>query len=427
MKRYLSYIFGIIITDLCLFPVSLAAFPAANFKMILAAIGLFLFLAKKMSKQDPSISMTLLGLTVISCFISFAGFFSTVINDTSDYVLAIYVVSMLVWYFSAYAVIQCLYLIHKKVDLVIVGNYLIAVCVAQCIIALLIENVSAIGQFVDNNFYSDLIDVPKLRLMKRIYGIGCALDVAGIRFSCVEIILVYIVFKRATTIQTKESIAYWISFIIILVIGSMIARTTTVGAIAAMLFFVVCLGKRFGIETPKALFFSFIILILLGCFAVIWLKSNPNNIKNLNQHLEFAFEGFYNYYRTGSFETHSTNILQSMYRWPENLKTWLYGDGLWDVDGHFYMFTDVGYIRFLFYFGLPGLLSFISLYIFATIEGRRLFPEDKVVFILLFIINMVVWAKVSTDTFVVFAILLNAGEMMSAKSQSIKEGYNYAV
>ena len=58
-----------------------------------------------------------------------------------------------------------------------------------------------------------------------------------------------------------------------------------------------------------------------------------------------------------------------MYVFPDNLKTWLIGDGYfsnpYNIDpyftgrfvGGYYMSTDVGYLRFIFYSGLVGIGS----------------------------------------------------------------------
>lgn len=61
-----------------------------------------------------------------------------------------------------------------------------------------------------------------------------------------------------------------------------------------------------------------------------------------------------------------------MYIFPDNLKTWFLGDGYLNnpfdtepyytgIDWHgYYQNTDVGYLRFIFYFGLFGLILFCA-------------------------------------------------------------------
>lgn len=59
-----------------------------------------------------------------------------------------------------------------------------------------------------------------------------------------------------------------------------------------------------------------------------------------------------------------------MWIWPDNPMTWLIGDGYFNnpinsnpyyigpASTNYYMGTDVGYCRFIFYFGLIGLSAF---------------------------------------------------------------------
>ena len=103
---------------------------------------------------------------------------------------------------------------------------------------------------------------------------------------------------------------------------------------------------------------------------------------------------------------------------PDNLKTWLIGDGYmenpYDKEpyyvgpnfGGFYMATDVGYLRFIFYFGIFGLLTFMY-YVFecAKVCMNR-FQNFRLLFLIILLINYVIWFKVSTDIFLVFALFL---------------------
>lgn len=107
-----------------------------------------------------------------------------------------------------------------------------------------------------------------------------------------------------------------------------------------------------------------------------------------------------------------------MYVFPESLKTWIIGDGYIvnpvDVDPYYtgdiyegyYMGTDVGYLRFIFYFGLIGLIAFsVFMYKSYRICCNRLVAY-KNLFLLILLINFIVWFKVSTDVFLVFALFL---------------------
>ena len=72
----------------------------------------------------------------------------------------------------------------------------------------------------------------------------------------------------------------------------------------------------------------------------------------------------------------------------------------------FYQATDVGYLRFIFYFGLLGLFLFSF---FMCLSGKvcmQKFKKEKALFVLLLMVNFIVWFKVSTDIFLVFALFL---------------------
>ena len=81
-----------------------------------------------------------------------------------------------------------------------------------------------------------------------------------------------------------------------------------------------------------------------------------------------------------------------MYIFPENISTWIIGDGFWNShDGiGYYMHTDVGYLRMIYYFGIFGMIGFflINYYsiLFKNIEELRL---TKYIFLLyLAILNL---------------------------------------
>jgi hypothetical protein len=70
------------------------------------------------------------------------------------------------------------------------------------------------------------------------------------------------------------------------------------------------------------------------------------------------------------------------------------------------MGTDIGYLRFLFYFGIIGLVTFIAFFCKVAKVCSERFPKYATMFMLVLSINMIVWLKVATDIFLVFAIFL---------------------
>ena len=77
-----------------------------------------------------------------------------------------------------------------------------------------------------------------------------------------------------------------------------------------------------------------------------------------------------------------------------------------ELTGGYYKGTDVGYCRFLFYFGLIGLCAFMYFMYRAMQICWDRFESYRIMFVLIFALNCIVWIKVSSDLFSVFAIFL---------------------
>ena len=103
---------------------------------------------------------------------------------------------------------------------------------------------------------------------------------------------------------------------------------------------------------------------------------------------------------------------------PDNMKTWLIGDGYGanptGSDPYytgrsyhgFYMGTDIGYLRFIFFFGLFGMFSMITLFLCFWKIGCNRFTNLKGLMTLILAINLIIWFKATSDLLPIFAILL---------------------
>ena len=143
-----------------------------------------------------------------------------------------------------------------------------------------------------------------------------------------------------------------------------------------------------------------------------------NTSTSVHDNIRFGFEGFFSLVEKGHWETHSNNILKNMYDLPETTKTWLIGDGYFDdaiaVDPYylgyawkgFYHGTDVGYLRFIFYGGVFFMLMFVIYMLRVALVCMGRFKDYRLLFFALLILNYLVWLKVSSDLFPVFAIFL---------------------
>ena len=72
----------------------------------------------------------------------------------------------------------------------------------------------------------------------RLYGPGCALDVAGSRFAVVLIMIAYITTLKDDEVARKYIWLYIAAFLYITVVGNMMARTTIMGVGLALLYWI---------------------------------------------------------------------------------------------------------------------------------------------------------------------------------------------
>jgi hypothetical protein len=373
--------------------------------MMLALLGLLIFMQTCVNKKRVAVSREFFVASIIAAIFSFIGFFSTAYNNTNDYAYATYIISMWVWFWAAYAICSIINSVHGFLSVKLISNYLIGVCVMQCVLALLIDNVSSVKFFVDSfvggGKFMDDID--------RLYGVGAMLDVAGIRFSAVLVMIALLLCKDQAIRSSRWAIALYIFlFVLISVVGSMIARTTNVGMVVAFVYLVYATGilklriKYVNLKLWGVLLSVVFVLALVSIYLY-------DNVPEAHRLLRFAFEGFINWIETGKWETASTNKLQTMWIFPETLKTWIIGDGYFmdpTTPRLFYMETDVGYLRFIFYCGTIGLCAFSAFFVYLSVACYKKFPKEKELFILLLIVIFAMWIKVSTDIFLVYALLL---------------------
>ena len=412
--RILGMVLLTILTSFYFFPFEFTFLPGINTKMAMAGVGLILVIVQLARQGRSLINKDIFNLAIMAGVVSLIGFFSVIWNDTHDYTYATYIISMLVWLAGAYVVVQAIKRFHSNVSVELVCKYLVVVCLAQCLIAFTMTQYPPLKDFVDS-FLGSTGFMGKME--DRMYGIGASLDVAGSRFSVILVMIVYLLSKMATTDQKKYLGVYWGIFIVIAVIGNMISRTTTVGVIMSLAY--LCYITRiytFQMDLNMRYVWGWFIGILLVAISIMVYGYHTN--PSFQENLRFGFEGFFSLVEKGKWEVHSNDILKNMYVFPDNLKTWVIGDGYFDnpYDAEpyytgpkwrgFYKGTDVGYLRFIFYFGVIGLVAFsLFMYKVAQVCMNR-FTVYRSLFCVILLLNFAVWFKVSTDIFVVFALFL---------------------
>lgn len=418
--KFFGTILIIILTSLFYFPFATSFLPEANTKMVLAAVGLALFAYQATQRQNAEIDNTFASVSAWALLVSAVGLFSALANNSGDYTYASYIVSAWVWMGGAYTVIKCICTVYGKATLRLLTNILVTVCVVQCIISQIIDTNASFAEWVDRFMVSTGF---MGKAEGRLYGIGCALDVAGLKFCAVLILLAYFAVNPSRKINAYiETSLYVIAFFIIGILGSMISRTTSIGVLLAIAYWIwTSIYNRHSATKWKSLYFWKTIFISLTLLipTIIYLYQTD---ADFHEKLRFGFEGFFSLAEKGEWDVSSNNRLMGMWVWPDNPATWLIGDGYFnspDANSYYigpsiikgyYMGTDIGYCRFVFYFGLIGLAIFCAYFVNCAKQCSNIVPQCRILFWLILLINFIGWAKVSSDIFPIYALILMLGK-----------------
>ncbi len=406
-----------ILTSLFYFPFATSLLPTANTKMILAAVGLVFFLFQAAQRRNAVVGGTFVSISIWALLVSAAGLFSALVNDSGDYTYAGYIVSAWVWMGGAYVVIKCIKGVYGKATLRLLTNFLVTVCVVQCILSQIIDTNASFAEWVDSFMVSSGF---MGKVDGRLYGIGCALDVAGLKFCAVLVLLAYFAMNPSRKINVYlETSFYVLAFFIISVLGSMISRTTSIGMLVVIAYWI-CVSIYNNIRSSDSHNISYfwqIMAVALVLVIPIFIYLYQVDV-DFYEKLRFGFEGFFSLAEKGEWDVSSNNRLMGMWVWPDNTKTWLIGDGYFNSPdanpyyigpselGGYYMGTDIGYCRFVFYFGLIGLAIFSAYFVNCAKQCADNIPQFRILFWLILVINFIGWTKVSSDLFPIFALML---------------------
>ena len=414
MLRYIQIALAVLLTSFYFFPFEFTFLPGVNTKMAMAGVGLVLLGLQLGKARNQLFSKDMVTISAYALMVSLTSFIAVTLNETRDYTYVSYIISMWVWLSAAYVAVSVMRKIHGYVSVELVCNYLIAVCVFQCVSALLIDFVPSFRNIV-HDYISGTREL--YHESERLHGIGALLDPAGSRFAVVLTMIAFLAIRIADNVKRTQILWYLLAFLLIAIVGNIIARTTTVGIIIALAYLLYSTGlHRLTINKRTGYFILWLGGVLLVAIPLLTLLYHTN--EQIHDNLRFAFEGFFSLAEKGRWEVSSNEVLKSMIVFPDNPHTWLIGDGYFEDPTErdpyytgrnffgYYMQTDIGYLRFIFYGGIPCLLA-MAVFIWKSGRiGMRKFRDYSMLFWLLLAVNFTVWLKVSTDIFLAIALFL---------------------
>ena len=359
---------------------------------ILSVLGGIIFL-KDIKKARNLFQVKFILNLFFSFFLVFVSYLLTyVVNQNGDfYFLKEIVVLDVLLVFGGYFVFSLFKKYYKYVDIHIVLYYYLMCIIIQLVLSLLMFFSQSVYFLLDSMLLRSELEsiVVEGTRENRLIGFGVAFFTSGVMNS---IALVLIVFYSLLERKIISSTFLLSSFVFISVVGVMMSRTTMIGVIVAIIYY---------LFNKRNMFKAKYIFVLFLCSAFFFLGTFffDTNLFNQNSKLsvivDFGFELFENVFIKGEFSTNSTSKMLEMYKIiPDNLKTWFIGDGYFrsslNPELGYYKGTDIGIYRLIFNGGLIGVVFFLLLQYKVVFNLKRSFSFAAVIVvcIMLFIFNL---------------------------------------
>lgn len=394
MDLRMKNIFATIITFLYIYPLKFVFLPAHT-RLIFAVLGCTWLVLKLSSKKVRAYytKKELVILLILIAFIIVISLISLGINNTLDISLIRYAISCISTLFAGYFIITSLIKCNYNLNYMTITLLIVNVIFLQSILA----TTMYLSPEIKHILYG-VIDVPDkdIEIMARygntrIFGLGSYFFGAGV-INGLALIMISVLLKQYQFNQF-QSLLLLFKYLIILIIGMSMARTTIIGICLSL--YILLLPKINGLGiyfSKKNISFT----LKLFAFPIVTVVTLLALIPQINLFFQplftFAFEMFINLLTQNNIRTASTDHLTSMYIFPESIKTWIIGDGLWNYNNHYYMKTDVGYLRLIYYFGLSGLIVFLTFQCYLIFKSLNNHIPNKKYYLIflayLFILNL---------------------------------------
>jgi len=255
--------------------------------------------------------------------------------------------SEIAWFFSTYLIVLFIFKVHKHPTVDTVLKYIVGAVGLQCFITLIMYLNEGIADFFWSIQFQEQYneDVVGENSWQRLMGYGIAFFGAGANNGVGLVIISYLLVSKP--LKTNEFLFLTFLYVLIFYISLFMARTTVVGAgvgFAIIAFYYFFKKDTFNKKQVHRFAIAALFMMFSGYLFVMFYFENISS---------WAFELFTNFLQTGKLRTRSSDGLTQMFRVPETVGLFLFGDGRMIFRG-----TDVGFSRMLFYVGLVGSVLF---------------------------------------------------------------------
>ncbi|MDE7305409.1 MAG: hypothetical protein K2N04_05795 [Alistipes sp.] len=326
------------------FPVSLPGLPVTTDRLLqLAGIAYFVFVLK--GRLPRPLALFLLYSFVILVAISV----SLVLNGSTDDQTVKQALSSMMYVFGALVITACLRKIAGQDAFGTLLKWTLIVAAVQAALSLFLffnkELQASVIAFIGGDMGDHMLHFSAVRLI--------AIAKGQMQYGNMAVFYGIASFITMLWMGRTSSIVPKILFFLFFVAGILSARSYLLVLGVGLFVLFLLNAKKKGIA--RSIYYCMIGLFILVAITIAGMKYLENS--EYKETYEWAFEVFLNMAENGSLEAESTEVMKSMYVFPEKASTWIIGDGrLANPDDTFYMHTDIGYLRYLYCCGIIGSL-----------------------------------------------------------------------
>jgi hypothetical protein len=318
-----------------------------SFITLTAMVVVPYIVAKFLVSRDFSMPKNILNASILVFCTIFFIILSLFYNSTSDFLFVKTMISFFfaAW-FSAYFLVLFINRLYGKINFEILADFYIIAADIQIVLSILFFIFPKIGNVAYSLLWQAEVSKGTFEyvLGKRLLGFGAQFFGGGVKYGFVLLLIAAIL--KNNILPYQKALFYSISFLLIFLLGMMTSRTTFVGGALAML--ILC--KKGSVRNTKKILFY---VVFFGISIIsIFLLINERITGNL---IKFGYKVIVD---RREF-LRNINLYLKMQIFPDTFKTWIIGDGYLmnpkvTSELSYYMGTDVGYSRLLFYFGIIG-------------------------------------------------------------------------
>lgn len=412
-----------VVVFLCLFfyiyPIFLSFLPIPTDR-ILQVIGIVCILFTPKFSSQVFASRSIIKLILCALLVTFVGYVALLVNNSVDFYFIKYELEIVFHLFSAYLILLLFRQYKPNFTVVDMLDWIVIVTLAQALISFFFfiqpAYFKAYTSLLNSSTNQGLTERLS-QINKRLLGVGTGFFNGVISYGVSLLITAALPYLPGSYFYQKNKVKYILCFILITVAGILTGRTFFFAILLVIIFWCFMEKQRLLLFIRKS--FKRALLSCVMIFIAVLLFPDIIDSERIGRVLNFVFEIFVNYSETGELTTSSTERMAEMYAFPESLKTWVIGDGkmINENGAGYYKLIDIGFIRFIFYFGLVGLLIFLfSQYFYAKLIARLAINNTlKVLSLFLFFWVVVLNLKGIAKADLYFVLLLMS--MVTTKNE----------